>query len=168
MKTRVIGLGNTILTDDGAGVHVAREVARRLAGTASDVNVVETEVAGLALLELMVGWDRVILVDAVQFEGVDPGTVVRIDPSDLRTSLRLRSVHDVDLPTVLELGRQLGLTSPREVIVLGIEAADARTFGERLTPPVQAGVARAVEQVMDLLRPDHGDQPGGARHQHPG
>jgi len=53
---------------------------------------VETEVGGFALMELISGWERVILVDSIQFDKVEPGTVIRIKPEDLHTSLRLRSV----------------------------------------------------------------------------
>ncbi len=73
----------------------------------SNVDIVETEVGGFSLMELMAGWKRIILVDSIQFDGLEPGTVVQIDAGDLHTSLRLRSVHDIDLPTALELGRRL-------------------------------------------------------------
>ena len=63
-------------------------------------------------MELLTGWQRVILIDSIQFDNLEPGTVVGIDPQDLRTSLRLRSVHEIDLPTVLALGRKLGLPIP--------------------------------------------------------
>ena len=91
MNTRIIGFGNSILTDDGVGIYAAREVSRRLAiaGLDSTVDIVETEVAGFALMELMTGWKRVILVDSIQFDGVEPGTVIRIEPDDLHTSLRI-------------------------------------------------------------------------------
>lgn len=153
MKTRVIGLGNTILRDDGVGVYVAREVARR----APWVNVLETETAGFGLMEEMAGWERVILVDAIQFDGLEPGSVIQIDPRDLRTSLRLRSVHEIDLPTVLELGRRLGLEMPREVVVFGIQVEDACTFGEGLTEAASRGMDEAVAKILKVLGDEVGD-----------
>jgi hydrogenase maturation protease len=138
MKTRIIGLGNTLLRDDGVGVYVAREVARRLsaAGNSDAVEVVESEVAGFALLELMSGWDRVILIDSVHFAGVEPGTIIEMRPDDLHTSFRLRSAHEIDLQTAMRLGEALELPMPEEVKVLAIQAADLRTFGESVTEPV--------------------------------
>jgi hydrogenase maturation protease len=153
MKTRIIGLGNTLLTDDGVGVYVAREAARRLEETGREdaADIIEAEVAGFGLMELMNGWERVILVDSVQFAGVDAGTVVQLDPQDLHTSLRIRSVHEIDLPTVLELGHLLGLEMPRRVTVFGIQAEDACTFGERLTAAAARGLETATELVLGEL-----------------
>jgi hydrogenase maturation protease len=151
-RTRIIGLGNSILSDDGAGIYAAREAARRLAAAGRNgVDIVESEVAGFALMELMAGWERILLVDSIQFDGLEPGTVLRLDAADLRTSLRLRSVHEIDLPTVLELGRRMGLAMPREVLIFGIQAQDALTLGEQLTPAAAAGVRRAVDQILEEL-----------------
>ncbi len=153
MRTRVIGLGNTLLTDDGVGVYVAREVARRLkcACRESAADIVELETGGFELMELIAGWNRVILVDSIQFDGVAPGSVLRLDPQDLHTSLRIRSVHEVDLPTLLLLGRRLGLTMPVDLIVFGIQAEDSLTVGERLTPAVERGFDVATDLVLREL-----------------
>jgi hydrogenase maturation protease len=162
MKTRIIGLGNTILTDDGVGIYAARELRKRLAaaGLEDSVDIVETETAGFGLMELLTGWERVILIDSIQFDDVEPGTVIQIDPQDLRTSLRLRSVHEIDLPTVLALGRKLGLPMPEEVKIVAIQTEDALTLGESLTPTVRRGMNEAVNAVLkQLCAPDHQADP---------
>ncbi len=153
MKVRIIGLGNSILTDDGVGIYTAREVARRLsaAGLRDRVDIVESEVAGFALMELMAGWDRIILIDSVQFEGLESGTVIRIAPEDLHTSLRLRSVHDIDLPTALELARRMGIAMPRDLMIFGIQAEDWLTLGESLTDAAERGMKTAADLVLSEL-----------------
>jgi hydrogenase maturation protease len=113
---------------------------------------VESEVAGFELMELMAGWKHVILVDSIQFEGLEPGTVVRIEPDDLHTSLRLRSVHDIDLPTALELGRRIGLEMPAKLTIFGIRAQDALTLGESLTEAAERGLNEAVDLVLKEIR----------------
>lgn len=153
MNTRIIGLGNTILSDDGVGIYAARELRKRLAdaGLTDTVDVVETETAGFGLMELLTGWKRVILIDSIQFDDLEPGTVVQIDPQDLRTSLRLRSVHEIDLPTVLALGRKLGLPMPEKVEIIAIQAEDSLTLGESLTPVAAHGMNKAVNLVLGAL-----------------
>ena len=104
----------------------------------------------------MSGWDRVILVDAIKFDDLEPGTIVRIDPADLRTSLRLRSVHEIDLPTALAFGRKLKIPMPEKVVVIGIQADDILTFGETLTPALAKAVPEAVNLVLEELAEPQG------------
>ena len=153
VNTRLIGLGNAILTDDGVGIHTVREIARRSVESGFDhpVDIVESEVAGFDLMELMAGWKRVVLVDSIQFAGLEPGTVIRIRPDDLHTSLRLRSVHDIDLPTVLELGHRLGLAMPESLTIFGIQVEDLYTIGECLTQTAELGMSRAVRVILEEL-----------------
>lgn len=68
----ILGVGNTILSDDGVGVHVAREAARLAANSAAAVDVAEAEVAGLALVDLLEGYASAIIVDAVRAPGTSP------------------------------------------------------------------------------------------------
>jgi hydrogenase maturation protease len=153
VNTRIIGLGNSILSDDGVGIYAARELGRRLSETGrADVDIVESEVAGFTLMELMAGWKQIILLDSIQFEGLEAGTVLRIDPGDLHTSLRIRSVHDIDLPTALELGRRMGLDMPAKLTIFGIQAEDSLTLGESLTEAATRGLHQAVDLVLNEIR----------------
>ena len=149
MKTLVLGLGNPILTDDGVGFAVVEEVKERL--PTADVTVSQASVGGLSLLELVVGYDRVVIIDAIRTAGGKPGEIQHLSPDDFRGSIRAASTHDVDLATALELGRQLGMDIPGEIVILGIEAVDVETFGEELTPSVAAAVPQAVELVLEQL-----------------
>jgi len=153
MRTLVIGLGNPLLTDDGVGCRVAarlREDLDALAGR-DDVEIEEASVGGLSLMERMVGFDRAIVVDATR-SGVAPGSVRRLDPSGLPTQ-HSASGHDVNLATALELGRRLGAPLPDDdaIVLVGIEAADVATFGERCTPRVEAAIPKAAAEVAALL-----------------
>lgn len=159
MKIRVIGLGNTILTDDGVGVYAARLVREELAkldplapNETDEIEVKETESGGFDLMELLSGAERVILMDAMSFDHEEPGTIVTIDPRDLRTSLRLRGVHEVDLPTGWALGEYLGLSMPKEIIVLGVQVEDMLTLGEQLTPKVAAALPALVKAALEQIK----------------
>jgi hydrogenase maturation protease len=165
MSTRIIGLGNSILSDDGAGIYAAREVGRRLANTGlhTGVDILESEVAGFDLMEMMAGWEHIILIDSIQFDGLKPGTVMRIEPEDLRTSIRIRSVHEINLPTVLELGRRMGLDMPDKITIFGIQAEDPFTFGESLTDAAERGKNEAVELVLNALETDFTTRPASMK-----
>ena len=71
----VLGLGNTILTDDGVGIYVAREIKKKL--TYGDVTIQEASLGGLELLDVMTGFKRVILIDAMVIGSGEIGTELR-------------------------------------------------------------------------------------------
>jgi len=121
---RVIGVGSLLLSDEGIGVHVVRELNRRnaLPGT----EFVDGGVAGAGLLGLIEGQEKVVLIDAVAAP-LPPGTVLRLFPEDLRRSGGIKaSLHDLNLADALDLMR-LRETLP-EMLILGIVPADIETW----------------------------------------
>jgi len=86
----------------------------------------------------------------LSFEGVAPGTVVVIDPNDLRTS---RASARCTTSTCYGAGARpaLGLRMPSVVKVFGVEVEDCLTVGEELSPSVRVGLTRLVEQVLAEL-----------------
>ena len=149
MKTLVLGLGNPILTDDGVGVHIARALAR--GPSQPDVEIAEASLGGLRLLDTAVGYNRLVLIDAIQAGG-PVGWVYQLGLNDM-PSLHSASSHDLNLPAALELGRRLGLVLPEDeaITIVAVEAEDVMTFGEVCTPRVQAAIPQAVQMVLEIL-----------------
>ena len=152
-STLVLGMGNPILSDDGVGLLVADRL--RESSLPDSVEVVQSEVGGLRLLELVRGFTRVIIIDALRSpaeSGRHPGEVYRYEAKDFKGGHRYGSAHSIGLDTALELGHKLGYDMPAEVTVFAIEAEDVETFGEELSPPVAA----AAERVFALVREEVG------------
>ena len=154
-RVRVIGLGNSILKDDGVGIHVARALRRRLAEGAGApggaIDVVEACQAGFGLLDLLQGWDHVVIIDALMLDGLAPGEIVCLRPTDVRATPHLCAAHGIDLPTALALGEQLGYAMPREIVIFAVQAADLATLSEQLSPPVAAAIPEVLAQVLGHL-----------------
>jgi hydrogenase maturation protease len=150
MRTLILGLGNPLITDDRVGLRVVADLRGRLAGR-PDVEIEEDYWGGLRLMERMVGYDRAIIVDAIQ-SGVAPGTVHRLVVGAIPTQ-RSSSSHDVNLPTALALGRQAGMPLPDDhrIVLVAVEAEDVLTFGDDCTAAVEAAIPRAVEEVLKAL-----------------
>ena len=144
-KTLVLGLGNTILTDDGVGIYVARSIRRRM----ENENIVykEASMGGLELLELMKGFDRAIVIDAIQTGKHEVGSLVKLRIEDLGGGSALAR-HQVGFQEALELGRKLGMELPEEIAIYGIEVKDILTFGESCTPEVEGCIPQIVETIM--------------------
>lgn len=152
-RTLVVGLGNPILTDDGVGVKVAAAV-RAILPSDVPVDVAEASVGGLRLMEMLVGYERAILVDAFVGAGIAPGSVQRLtveELAEMRVAQHTTSAHDTDLTTALDLGRRMGLRLPAEIIIYGIGAANVADFGEEMTPAVAAAVPQAATRVLREL-----------------
>jgi hydrogenase maturation protease len=156
MKTLVIGLGNPILTDDGVGVKVAYEVEKVVSSTSrEDIDVIEASAGGLRLMELMIGYDRLILIDAFCADnGNQPGTIRRLTFDDLRDvspTQHSASAHDTTFVTAFELGRTIGLKLPTSISIYAIEVENLYEFGDQPTPAVAAAIPEATAAVLDEL-----------------
>lgn len=156
MKTIIIGLGNPILADDGVGVHVAYQLEQRLAQPANDqITVIEASAGGLRLMELMVGYDRAIIVDALlHANGSPPGTIHRLTLDHLRTispTQHSASAHDTTLITALDSGKAIGLHLPQEVVIFAVDVANIEDFSEEMTPAVAAAIPQVVTAVLNEI-----------------
>lgn len=153
MRVLIAGVGNVLRGDDGFGV----EVARRLdtVGLPPGVKVIETGIAGIALVqELQEGWDALLVVDTVD-RGRPPGTVVVIEPDvvdidalgwDARHDL-LADMHLATPERALMLARALGVLPP-VVRLVGCQPVDAERVGVGLAPLVARAADVAVDQVL--------------------
>lgn len=149
-RVLLLGLGNTILADDGVGIHAVRAVRDRAA--ALGVEIREAEVAGFQLIDLLTGFDACVLVDAARFDGGTPGEVRVLDVAELPASLHLVAAHQIDLASALALGREMGVKMPDTVRIVAVQVQDDRTFSEECTPAVGAAVQPAAETALRLLR----------------
>jgi hydrogenase maturation protease len=146
-KTVVVGVGNTIHSDDGAGVHALRRLQRdrRLP---SDVSLIDGGTHGIELLAYLYDASRLLLLDAVDV-GERPGTLVRIAGSELRGFPCGASVHQLgvaDLLATLPLVSDL----PREIVLLGVQPAST-DWGTELSAPVEAALGSLVEAAVEQL-----------------
>ncbi len=154
MKTLILGLGNPILTDDGVGVHVAQAV-KLLLPLNSSVEVSEASVGGLGLMERLLGYERVIIIDALCGGKNKPGTVHRLTLDDLQAISPTQhsvSAHDTNLNTALNMAQRMGLPLPKEVIIYGIEVENIIDFSDEPTPAVKRAIPEVTVAVLSELK----------------
>jgi len=145
----IVGLGNPLLTDDAVGLRGAEILTERLAGT--PVDVIQSAWGGMRFVDLLAGYDRAVILDAIEWRRGPPGTVYRLTTDEAIPTVRAVSYHDVSLGTALALGRTLDIPLPVEVVFFAVEAVDTRTFGEHLTPAVAAALPELVRRVEAQL-----------------
>lgn len=145
----VLGLGNVLCGDDGAGVVVVHRLRRELE-VPSGVRVVDGGTLGLDLLALVAASDRVILVDAVRADSA-PGTIVRITGHDVAKAAYERlSVHQIGVADLLA-GVALCDAVPREVVIVGVVPV-MTDLQLGCTPEVTASLPALADAVIAELR----------------
>lgn len=153
--TLVIGLGNPILSDDAAGWRVVEFLRQSFDGrsAAPPVTFMEACVGGLSLAELMVGYERAIVIDSMLTGKYVPGTVRQLAMENMPGLLNVASSHDTNLPTALDALRQYGAVVPADsaIHLVAIEARDVWTFSEKCSPEVESSIGDAALLVMRLL-----------------
>jgi len=154
MRTLLLGLGNPILMDDSVGIRLAGDIATRLGPRPALDVLPECSVGGLEMLEVLSGYDRVIVVDSIRTAGGIPGDWHRFTAESLRETVHLSNIHDANFATALELGRRMGRPLPAdgEIHVFAVEVEENATFGENLSARVAAAYPRILEEIAAEIR----------------
>ncbi len=147
-KTLVLGIGNTVMSDDGVGVKVVQRIQREYRFPES-VSVVDGGTLGLDLLPMLEQIDNLIVVDAVE-TGKEPGTCVRLTGEELPIALETKvSPHQMGLKDLLAVARLLG-HFPREMVLIGVQPESIEMDTE-LTPKIEAQVEILIDNVLKEL-----------------
>ena len=149
-KIVVLGLGNVLHADDGAGVQAIQRL-RQDARVPEDVSLVEGGTLGLELLPYVWDCSRLIVIDAVDV-GEAPGTVVRMTGEELNSLPGNASVHQLGVSDLLVALRVLAQREP-EVVLLGAQPANT-DWSTELSPAMVAAMNSLVEATIAELRAD--------------
>jgi len=168
--TLLIGLGNPILGDDAVGWRIVESVEGSISGDPryhtryrpldsksiqqnSNVEVDYLSLGGLSLMERILGYDRVILVDSMETGLKPPGSVSTYSLADLPnpSAGHSASAHDTSLMTALQTAEAIGAKIPAQVDIVAVEAIQTFQFSEELSETVSQAVPEAVNAVFDLL-----------------
>jgi len=149
LRTLVMGIGNPLMGDEGFGPRVVEYLLSRYS-LPDDVSVVDAGTMGFTILNLFAEADRILVVDALQGTGHDPGTLVRLSPEDMAPNQIMHSLHDARLTDVLEAARLIGLEP--EVTCIGVQVERITHWELELSPVVEAAIPAACDAVVELLR----------------
>lgn len=157
-RTKVIGLGNPILGDDGVGWRVADEIEHTLLEKgypfqSQTIQIEKASLGGLSLMELMIDVDQAIIIDAIETHQFPIGTVRKLmleDIPDLNSG-HTASTHDTSLANAIEVGKLMGAHLPESIFIISIEAENLFEFSEELSPCVEQAIPLACEYVWQTL-----------------
>lgn len=140
-RVLVLGLGNPVMADDGAGLAALARLQERW-DTGSAVEYADGGTWGMRLLPLIQDHDRVLFLDAIH-HGAVPGSPIRLEGDAIprRLGTGKLSPHQVDLQDLLAAAALTGRL-PGAMIALGVQP-------ERIE--MRVGLSPAVEAALDAL-----------------
>ena len=155
-KTLIIGVGNPILTDDGVGVKVAREIEKRIdMEDHPGLTITEASAGGLRLMDALLGFKRVVLIDAYYLdpELTKPGMIHHLSLDDLasKPTQHSTSAHDTSLVTALDTAQELGYPVPDQISIYAVEVENILEFSDHPTPAVAAAIPIVADLVIKEL-----------------
>jgi len=150
-KTLILGIGNSLLRDEGAGVHAIRQLAVRLPKH-SDIELIDGGTLSFSLAGAIEDADNLIVIDAAQYDG-EPGTI-RVFVGEQMDAFvggnRKLSVHEVSLIDLMMIAR-LADQLPQQRALIGIQPRDI-DWGEQPSPPVVAAIQQACDHALQLAK----------------
>ena len=149
MNTLVLGIGNPILGDDGIGFYVAQELANKV----TNIDVKDASTDGLNLLELISGYDKVIIVDAIKTKDGQIGEIYKLEPEDFINTVHFgTSLHDTNLATAIKIGNELLVEEmPKEIVIFAIEVEQVTKFTEEMTQRVKEAAPKVIDLVLEEI-----------------
>lgn len=148
--TLMLGIGNTLLSDEGVGVHVIEYLARHFASE-EGVTYLDGGTLSFTLAEPIARHQRLIVIDAARLNTA-PGTVRALIGDDIDGYLtgNRHSVHEVGLLDLLNIAR-LSDCYPLRRALIGIQPQGI-DWGEHPTPAVAAAIPLAAQTALQLHR----------------
>lgn len=149
-KVLILGIGNTLLSDEGIGVHLVQRMQESM-GPIEGVEFMDGGTLSFTLAEPIAWADGLIVVDAARMDQA-PGTlkVFRDEEMDAYLTGNRSSVHEVSLSDLMDIAR-LSETLPISRCLIGIEP-EALDWGEKPSETVEPAIEDGIREIRSILK----------------
>lgn len=150
MKLLVLGIGNTLLIDEGVGIFAMRELEARY-GQHEDMEFLDGGTLSFTLAVPIAECDALLVIDAAELEAA-PGTVRSFEGEEMDRFLgasRKSSVHEVGLLDLMSISLLSGRWPQRRALI-GIQPA-VIAWGEELSPSVAAALPEVIAKADEII-----------------
>jgi len=150
-KTLVLGIGNTLLSDEGIGIHVLREL-QKSNDIDGDVEYLDGGTLSFTLATPIENCNQLLVIDASEIQS-EPGTVKVFENEEMDTFITTgnkKSVHEVGLVDVMSIAMLTG-NLPQKRALIGIQP-ESLDWGNDPTDSVRQAIPVACEQAQELIK----------------
>ncbi len=150
-KLVVLGVGNSIRMDDGAGIRVVEQLEQDETLKHLEISFQYLNTGGLDILDAIDGFEHAIIVDAASMadQGLKPGDLFyleNLNEIDIRQSSGISS-HGVGVLPVLKYAKMGGYKVPNPIEIYGVQIKEIGFISEELTPEVRKGVNKLIPKL---------------------
>lgn len=142
--------------DDGVGIHVVRALKEKL-GSRTDLEFKELGIGGLRVVEEMLGYDEVFVIDSIESKSNKIGQIREFSPDQFKEAEQITSPHITNFATALELYKKLEPSAiPSTIRIFTIDIESKLTLSEEMSEPVSDAAMRLVEQITCTIQRNPG------------
>jgi hydrogenase maturation protease len=145
----VLGLGSEILMDDGIAPKLIKILSEK--HNNKQIKFDTSTVGGLDILELIHGYQTVIIIDSIKTRNGKPGDIYYFTPSDYKETLHLSNIHDVSFLNALTLGKEIGINIPEIIRIIAIEIVEDTVFGNSFTDELNKRFQKITQSVDNYI-----------------
>lgn len=145
----ILGVGNRILSDDGIGIKLIEDIRPDIQHPL--VHFKTACGGGLEIVEIMEGYEDVIIFDAIKTKGGRPGSIYHFTLADFKDTLHTSSFHDISFLIALEFGKRSGLSVPKNIQILAVEIVEDLYFSENFSKEIQPRYASIKRKIQNFI-----------------
>ncbi len=144
----MLGIGNELAGDDIIGIKAVREVEEI---GPSEIDYKQISTGGLQVLESILGYDKVLIVDSVETNSPNK-RILKLNSKDFSKATFLASPHDVNFPTALEIGRRTSPElMPKVIRIIGIEIPVQEFITDEVSKETMAKIPKLTEMILEEI-----------------
>lgn len=148
-KILVIGIGNTLYSDEGVGVHLLPYVEEALSDF-DNIEIMDGSTDGIKLLGPVEECDYLLVLDAVA-NHKEPGTIIILKNDEIPNLFTVKmSIHQMGFQEVVA-ATKVRQTAPEEYMIIGVQP-DSLEIGLELSDCVKNKIPEIVELVVDQVK----------------
>ena len=145
----VLGIGNELLMDAGIGPKLVKKLQNFLPSGKIDYRT--SLLGGMEIIELMKGYDELIIIDGIVTEDGVPGTVYSMNYPHNKSTLHLSNAHDISFDMSVKLARRLNIPFPQKIRIIAVEIVEDKVFSESLSPLLQECYSDIFTSVAGMM-----------------
>lgn len=145
----IYGIGNPYRCDDTVGLNIAEYFKGKI--NQPNITVKSGSIDGLAILEEMHNYEKVIFVDSIKTKDGTPGDIYRIPINPDQDNISPSISHGINFITALKMADKFGYKLPEDIVIYAMEIKDNTTFAEECTPQIKKKIPELIQKIKEEI-----------------